>query len=81
MRATWLVCSMKLTTTVTQNDLFFIRHPSVAGELHIVALRGLHCDVPAVPVILHPVFPLLNLHQLNMPKVLAHIHFIRVHLG
>lgn len=68
------------TSCIPQHHLLVIHQPAEAGELQIVSTGGLHCDVLAVPVILHPVPFLLNLHQHNLSQVLIHPHVIGVHL-
>ena len=75
-----LTNELMTTSTIPQLDLLVTHQPAEAGELHVVSTGGLDCDVPAVPVILHPVLLLLNLHQHNLTQVLPHSHIIGVHL-
>lgn len=75
-----VVHSTVRTSSVPQHHLFVVHQPAEAGELHVVPRRGLDRDVAAVPVIVHPVLLLLQLHQHDVPQVLVHPHIIGVHL-
>lgn len=68
------------TSSVPQHHLLLIHQPAEAGELQILSRWGLDRDVPAVPVVVHPVLLLLDLHQHNVAQVLADPHVIGVHL-
>lgn len=59
------------TSSVSQHHLVVIHQPAEAGEFHVVSSWRLDCDVPAVPVILHPILLLLNFHQHDVSQVLA----------
>lgn len=69
-----------ITSPVPQHQILVIRQPAEARELQIVSTWGLDCDVPAVPVVLHPVLSLLDLHQHDLTQVLLHVHIVGVHL-
>lgn len=69
-----------MTSSVTQHHFTVVHQPAETGELQVVSRWGLDCDVPAVPVILHPVLLLLELHKHEVTKVLAGSHIIGVDL-
>lgn len=68
------------TSSISEHHFLVIHQPTKAGELQVVSRWGLDSDVPAVPVVLHPVLLLLNLHQDDITQVLPNSHLIGVHL-
>lgn len=71
----------KLTSTVPQHNLSVTRDPAVAGELHIVPMGRLQCDVLQVPVIVQPVLALLNFDQVDLAQLLIHSDVVGIDLG
>ena len=68
------------TSSISEHHFLFVHQPAEAGELQVFAPWGLDCDVPAVPVVLHPVLVLFNLHQHDLAQILTHGHIIGVNL-
>lgn len=81
MRFVWQTNKQEITTSsISEHHFLVIHQPTKAGELQVVSRWGLDSDVPAVPVVLYPVFLLLNLHQDDVTQVLPNSHLIGVHL-
>lgn len=68
------------TSAISQHRLRVVHQPAETGEFHIVPSWSLDCDVPAVPVIMHPELLLLNFHQNDPPEVFSYSDVIGVHL-
>lgn len=68
------------TSSIPHHHFTVAHQPAETGKLQVVSRRGLDCDVPAVPVIVHPVLLLLKLHKHNVAEVLAGSHIIGVDL-
>lgn len=68
------------TSAIAQHHLLVVHQPAETGKLHIVPGWSLDCDVPAVPVIVHPELPLLNFHQNDLSQVLPRSDVIGIHL-
>lgn len=81
-RKRWLrqTDGFRTTSTIPQHHFLVTHQPAEAGEFHIFSSWGFDGDVLAVPVVLHPVFLLLNLHQHNVAQVFPNPHVVRVHL-
>lgn len=71
---------MTLTSPVSQDDLALTSDPAVAGELDVIPVGCLQCDVLQVPVIMEPVLALLNSDKLDLPQFFIHSHIVRINL-
>lgn len=76
----WEAPEWTLTAPVSQHDLALAGDPAVAWELDVISVGRLQRDVLKVPVIMEPVFALLDLDQLDFAQFFVHCHIIGINL-
>lgn len=71
---------MPLTSSIPQDDLALASDPAVAGELNIIPVGCLQCDILQVPVVMQPVLALLDFDQVDVAQFFIYCHIVRINL-